>query len=116
MRHITKPDTFQISNAESCTVFEYPFNDEAINGSIIEIKGRYTETGYAMNQVCKELVYVTKGSGVLGLADGTEVEFAEGDSLLIGASEKFYWEGNFESYMVCTPHSTPHNILRWLSN
>lgn len=111
MKHIPKADTLQINPSESCAVFEYLFDDKDINGSVIAISGRYPETGYALNKVCKELVYIVRGSGVLGLADGSQADFTEGDSLLINPNEKFYWEGDFESFMVCSPAFDPEQHI-----
>jgi len=111
MRNITKANTTHIQNAKGCEVFEYPFDDKDINGSIIAISGRYPEAGYALNKVCKELVYIIRGSGVLGVADGTQTEFQDGDSLLIEPNEKFFWQGDFESYMVCTPAFSPEQHI-----
>jgi len=111
MKRIPKSDTTHIENAEGCDVYEHPLEDKDINGSVIIINGRYPETGYALNKVCKELVYIIRGSGVLGLSDGTSTDFDEGDSLLINPNEKFFWEGEFESYMVCTPAFDPEQHI-----
>ncbi len=107
MRKIQKSEATRIANSDQCEVLEYPFDEKDINGSVISVRGRYPESGYALNKVCKEIVYITRGSGVLGLSDGTQAGFKQGDSLLIDANEKFYWEGNFESYMACTPAFDP---------
>ena len=107
MKIVKREDAVKIQNSDQCHVLEYPFDEKDINGSVIAINGRYPESGYAMNEVCKEIVYIIKGSGTLGLADGSTSTFSEGDSLFIDTNEKFYWQGNFESYMVCTPAFYP---------
>lgn len=111
MKHIVSSSSVHFQNAEGCDVYEYPFGDADINGSVIKINGRYPSVGYALNKVCKELVYITQGAGSLGLSNGTQIDFVVGDSLLIEANEKFYWEGDFESYMVCTPAFDPQQHI-----
>lgn len=43
-------------NSEKCKVLEYGFNDKDIDCTTATIKGRYPDTGYCMNEECKELI------------------------------------------------------------
>ncbi len=106
MKHITRSHAKEINNSKTCQVIEYPFDERDINGSVISVNGRYPESGYVINEICKEVVYIISGKGSLTTVKNT-AEFSEGDSLYIGAGEKYFWEGNFESYMACTPAFYP---------
>jgi mannose-6-phosphate isomerase-like protein (cupin superfamily) len=113
VKKVAREDTVEFQNADSCQVIEYPFGEKDINGSVISVNGRYPESGYAVNEVCKEVVYITKGSGKLVLEDGSMTDFEAGDSLFVDANEKYFWEGKFESYMACSPAFYPeqHKVL-----
>lgn len=82
------------------------FDEKDINGSVISVKGRYPESGFVLNEVCKEVVYIISGKGSLNTKEDT-VAFKQGDSLFIDASERYYWEGSFSSYMACAPAFYP---------
>lgn len=55
-----------------------------------------------VNLKCKELAYIIKGSGKV-VVEGEERQFNEGDLILIGADEKYFWEGDFVMFIFCTP-------------
>lgn len=64
--------------------------------------GRYPEKSYVVNEVCKELVYVIKGSGKL--VAGNEVEkINQGDVVLLLPGEKYYFEAQLTMFMPCSP-------------
>lgn len=86
----------------ACKAFEYPLDDKDINAAVIQITGRYPEKGNAVNELCKELAYIMKGSGRLVVED-KEYNLEEKDSILINAGERFFWEGDMEIFMPCTP-------------
>lgn len=107
--HIVKSDrSNKISASASTTIDEYLMDDGDISGAIAEIHGRYPEKGFVRNEVFKELVYVLSGTGKIEV-DGKEFQFSEGDTLLILAGEKYYWEGNFRIFMATTPKFDPKN-------
>lgn len=70
------------ANSEKCSVLEYSFNDKDIDCATTIIKGRYPDTGYCMNEECKELIYVLDGEGTLNKKDEV-IEFKKGDAILI---------------------------------
>ena len=86
--------------------------EEALSGAHASINGRYPKTGFAVNQISKELVYIVKGTGKI-VTKTLILHFKEGDSIFIDSGEVFYWKGNFEMYMVTTPKFDPkqHKIL-----
>lgn len=112
MEIITKKQRKKFKNSDSCIVFEYPIADNNINGTIIELSGRYPDKGWAVNEICKEMGYIISGSGKI-IIGGDEYLLEEGDLVLINPGEKFYWQGNMEIFMPCVPAWTPqqHKII-----
>ena len=113
MKLIKQNQANEINNSDTCRVLEYPFDEKDINGSVVGVNGRYPESGFVMNEVCKEIVYIISGSGSLTV-NNTRVDFNEGDSLFVDAGENYFWEGSFTSYMACTPAFYPeqHKEIR----
>jgi len=113
MKVIKTSETNKFENSKECVVFEYPLEDKDINGSIAEISGRYPESGFALNEKCKELVYVIEGSGFV-VMDGSEIKIKKGDSILVNTNEKFAWKGKMKIFMVCTPTWYPdqHKVYK----
>ena len=87
-------------------VYEYDGDEREISGGVAVIKGRYPERGWAVNKICKELVYVLEGSGKL-LSPNGEIVFGKGDVLLVGQGEKYAWEGDMTLFMATTPTFDP---------
>jgi len=84
-------------------VFEYLLDDSDINGAVGVINGRYPESGWAINEKCKELVYIISGEGVLGVREQKQ-ELRSGDLALILPGEEYYFEGkDLTIFMPCTP-------------
>jgi mannose-6-phosphate isomerase-like protein (cupin superfamily) len=106
MQVVKKTATKKFTNSKSCTAIEYPMEDPDINGAVGKINGRYPEEGRVVNEVCKELGYVIKGSGRV-VIEGREIELKKGDLILIQPGERYYWEGNLKLFMPCTPAWSP---------
>lgn len=92
----------EFKNSEACIALEYPLGDTDINGTVVKLSGRYPDNGYVTNEVCKELVYVLRGSGSLVVGGETQ-ELREGDLVLLLPGEKYYFEGSLDMFMPCTP-------------
>ncbi|MFB6076400.1 MAG: cupin domain-containing protein [Candidatus Aenigmatarchaeota archaeon] len=102
MKIARKEDSNRLENSEDCIAIEYPLGDEDINGSIIELEGRYPEEGRTVNEECKEMAFVMEGSGKLEV-EGKSVDLKKGDLVLIEPGERFFWKGNMRMFMPCTP-------------
>lgn len=76
MKIVKYKDAVKFSNSDKCIGLEYPMDDKDINFSTATITGRYPETGYCTNEVCKELIYVVEGSGTLNKKDEV-IEFSK---------------------------------------
>jgi mannose-6-phosphate isomerase-like protein (cupin superfamily) len=102
MKVIKKHQTNRFENSKSCTAIEYPLGDKDINGSVVELDGRYPEKGMVTNSKCKELVYIIKGTGKL-VVEESESKLEQGDLALIEPGEKYFFEGNLTMFMPCIP-------------
>lgn len=102
MKIVHKNETKEFKNSDQCTAIEYPMQDKDINAAIGKITGRYPDKNRVVNTKCKELAYVTSGSGKV-VVEGKEYLLNEGDVVLIEPGERYYWEGNLDVFMPCTP-------------
>lgn len=114
MELIKNEDAPRFKNNPDCVATEYDFKDESdFNIAGIELTGRYPKEGYALNTICKELIYVKKGTGTL-VAGGKNVTLNTGDAALIQPNEKYYLEGTLELVISSSPawHPGQHqNVL-----
>lgn len=106
MKIAKKTQRKEFKNGNYCTAYEYPLGDAAINVALIVITGRYPEKGQAQNLSSKELAYVIRGKGSIAVG-AHEFAIEEGDMVLIDPGEKFFWNGDMELFMPCTPAWTP---------
>jgi len=106
MKIVKKLERRLFKHGESCVIYEYPTNDRTIDGCIAKISGRYPEKGGAVNKISKELAYVINGAGTVTIENKT-TDIGEGDMVLIQPNEKFYWEGEMELFIPCTPAWNP---------
>lgn len=103
MQVIKNNDAIRGSNSDKCKTIEYSFNDKNIYLGIATITGRYPESGFCVNTVSKELIYVLDGSGKLYFKNDV-VEFEKGDAILIDSNEIYYWDSVYcVVSMSCTP-------------
>lgn len=93
-------------NSPVCKGVSYGRTSEVIDGAVIAVSGRYPSSGFLVNEVCKELVYVTSGRGSLISREAAQ-EFEAGDVVFIDANEAFAWDGNFEGFFATTPRFDP---------
>ena len=102
MKIVKKTESEIHKNSESCIAMEYSIGDKDINIAYIKVNGRYPDKGTVKNKVCKEMGYIVKGKGKLYIGD--EVHTLEvGDVVLIKPGDKYYWEGEFEMVVPCSP-------------
>jgi len=103
---IKKSERKKYENSPTCIAYEYEIKDKDINIALIEINGRYPESGKVINKICKEIAIVIKGDGKVGI-DDKEFSISEGDSIFIQPNQKFFWEGNLILAMSCHPAFYP---------
>jgi len=105
-----KDQAIHRKNSEVCIVTENSITDETIDFVEVNISGRYPDTKYAINQKCKEIVFINEGAGKVVVKDQTH-SLNKGDVILIEPGEKFYWEGNMKLCISCTPAWTKEQHL-----
>lgn len=103
---IKKSERKEHKNADTCIVYEYEFGNKDIDIAEAKIRGRYPERGYSLNQECIELFFVKNGSGKIEI-DGESKELEEGDSVLIEAKQKYFFEGKLDLIITCRPAWNP---------
>lgn len=106
MKISLKSQRKEFKNSDHCIAYEYPLDEKAINGCVIKLYGRYPEKGSARNEISKEMGYIIKGSGKVTV-NCREAALAEGDIVLIEPGETYFWEGDMEIFMPCTPAWSP---------
>ena len=113
MKVVTLSEAISRQNSPACTAYEYQFEGEKdINSAVIELTGRYPESGQALNDVCKEQAYVVSGSGVLTQA-GRTYTLNQGDMALIQPGDPYYFDGTLKMLIASSPAWYPeqhHNI------
>lgn len=103
MQIIKNDNAVKGANSDNCKTLEYSFNDKNIDLGIATITGRYPESGFCVNIISKELIYVLEGNGKLYFENDC-IEFEKGDSILIDSNEKYYWDSSYcVVSMSCTP-------------
>jgi mannose-6-phosphate isomerase-like protein (cupin superfamily) len=102
MEVVREAETQKFQNSKFCSAFEYKMEENEVNGALIQLNGRYPDTGWVANLQCKELAYVTRGAGKL-VVEGNEVQLSEGDVALILPNEKYFWEGTMSIFITTTP-------------
>jgi mannose-6-phosphate isomerase-like protein (cupin superfamily) len=108
MNSIQKSNANSFSNGPTCTGYEYSFGDKDMNIAVVTVNGRYPETGYVMNEVCKEVGYVLSGRGSISVVGGDMRNLETGDAVMIQPGEKFFWQGDsLEMLMPCSPAFYP---------
>jgi len=115
MKIVKKNQTKEFKNSETCIAIEYPTNDhdKDLNIAVIKLKkDRYPLKGWAVNEKCKEMSYVVKGK-VKFVTENSSTDLEEGDVVFIDVNEKYYWLGDCEMVMPCTPAWYPeqHKIV-----
>lgn len=92
----------KVTISPTMTAWEYPVLDDRLHGAVVELSGRYPNTGRVVNDLCTEIGYVISGQGKVVIED-QEIEFQQGDQLLIKPGEKYFWDVNATLFMPCAP-------------
>lgn len=88
--------------AKDSVVWEYGTDNKDLGFALARIKGRFPDSGKAMNRICQEIYYVISGNGKLFIND-KEVELKEGDVFFIEAGKEYYVVG--EDLVLAVPTS-----------
>lgn len=106
MQIVRHSEAERFANADNCHGLEYGFSDKTMNGALITIEGRFPSDNWIVNEVCTELAYIVRGAGAVITEAGCQ-DFSVGDTLLLQAGEKYYWDADCDVYVVCSPAFYP---------
>ena len=101
-----KMDALKHENSPACVAFEYGMSTDKIDSAVIELNGRYPESGWALNTACTALVHVIRGAGRARSEVG-DVVLKEDDQLLIHPNEKYALEGHMKLLFSASPAWSP---------
>jgi len=102
MHVVKKAEVKTRKNSPTCIVQEYPSPDKDINLAVVELSGRYPTSGWAVNEKCKEMGWVLKGSGQF-VTENQIVTISEGDLVVVEPGENYFWDGHMTLVMPATP-------------
>ena len=112
---IKKGNATVIHVAPEFKIIEYGHLGNGItNGTVAEISGRYPRSGWGMNKISDELVYVISGNGTLEMPNKKEV-LSEGDVAFIPKGQQIAWNGkNLKVFIPCIPAWTneQHELIK----
>jgi tRNA1(Val) A37 N6-methylase TrmN6 len=98
----------QFKNSETCSGLSYRDDETNVDISKIDISGRYPESGWAVNEVAHEMVYVARGTGSLARKDQQAIALTEGDVVSVAPGKRFAWDGDMTIIMACNPPFNPN--------
>lgn len=101
MKVIPKEQAKEYTN-RNCYGFEYDLGSKEIDGAIVNVSGKFPESGMAVNEECKEMAYIVEGDGQITI-EGEQFDIKSDDLIVIDKGEKYFWEGNFKLFVYCTP-------------
>ena len=102
MKILKRNQAHEYSNSANCSGFEFDLGDSNLDGAVVSVVGKYPVKGWAVNEECKEVVYVIAGKGKV-VIEGQSFEIKNEDMIVIDKGERFYWDGNLKLFIYCTP-------------
>lgn len=103
---ISSSETKKIQASNSTAIWEFLTDDRDISGAVADIKGRYPENGFALNQKSKEIAFVIAGTGHV-LTPKQRRLLKVGDLIFLDAGESFAWEGTLTIFIATSPAFDP---------
>lgn len=88
MTIIQSSETKKIQASPTTTIWEFVMKEKSISGAIAEIKDRYPEKGFAVNENSKELVFVISGEGYI-VTPTQKKPLRVGDLIFLDKKESF---------------------------
>lgn len=102
-----KPKALPFKNSDTCEGVSLADSNAPVDMAIINISGRYPQSGWAVNHKTHEMVFIQEGSGSLQLKMAEDVQLNRGDVVSVKAGERFAWNGNMTLLMACSPPFDP---------
>jgi mannose-6-phosphate isomerase-like protein (cupin superfamily) len=92
-------------NTKNWKIWDYPISKD-IGIAVQEISGRAPAAGATINKVCKEIVYVIRGSGHIFI-NGRKSAISEGDAFVISPEERSFITGKMRIITITSPDWYP---------
>lgn len=102
-----KVDGVSFKNSDTCEGVSFASSEDSQDLSVITISGRYPESGWALNKIVHELVYIQSGAGSLIYKSGETIILEKGDVVAVDPQQWFAWDGNMKLIMACQPAFSP---------
>jgi mannose-6-phosphate isomerase-like protein (cupin superfamily) len=99
---IKQSHSIKHKNSDTCTVWEYPYEDIDSSFAVGEINGRYPDVGFAIhavNEECAEMFYILSGTLTLHM-DNQIFVGEEGDFLRIEKDHEYFLEGESAKFCI----------------
>ena len=100
-------DGEQFTNSANCHGRSFAIPDAPLDLTEITIRGRYPESGWAMNKESHEIVRVLSGAGSLAIRDKDAISLEEGVVVHVPPNEWFAWQSEageeMKILMACSP-------------
>jgi len=109
---IKNVDARKKENAPSCTVWEYDFPSKELWFAIVDINGRFPESGKAVNHQCDEIYYIIEGEWTIHQETGDYI-IKQWDAFFFEKGKRYRVEGNNLKINVST---TPARFLQQYEN
>lgn len=101
-----KINALRHENSPACVAFEYSLPTDEIDSAVIELNGRYPESGWAVNTACTALIHVIRGTGRV-CGEAGDILLEKDDQLLICPDEKYALEGDMKLLFSASPAWSP---------
>ena len=90
-----------LNTASGC---EYNFNHQNIDCAVVNVFGRFPQSGWCRNCLVDEMVFVKHGYAKI-VFENCEKELFEDDAILIEKNEWYYWHQSTNATLVpvCNP-------------
>lgn len=106
MKIVPSSQANKIQMSPAATVWEFTIEDKSVSGAIAQIKDRYPEKGFVVNEVSKELAFVIAGKGCI-VSPIQKHPISVGDLIFLNNGESYVWEGALTLFMANTPKFDP---------
>ncbi|HET9721538.1 MAG TPA: cupin domain-containing protein [Candidatus Saccharimonadales bacterium] len=108
MKYVPKSAAKKFQNGPTASGWEWPVGDKDIDIAEATVNGDYPESGFVVNEECKELLYIISGEGTF-VTKNNSVKLQPGDQVLIDKGELFRYENATELVLLaaCAPAWRP---------
>lgn len=112
---ITKNAAHKKENGNTCTVWEYDFQQQDVGFSYAHINGRYPTEGKVVNTACDLIYFVMSGECYIHV-DGQDVHLKPQDAFFLKRGQEYFVVGNKVSIaLVELPRWTVEQFKRLTS-